>query len=79
MRLRPDPFAFFLLPSSSRLKEKSGSLKKTEKRLQALRQEVQQLKADLAKSQSINFMLHKENEVLKARLEMKKSVATELL
>jgi AcrR family transcriptional regulator len=55
----------------SRLKEKSGSLKKSEERLQALRQEVQQLKADLAKSQSINLMLYKENEVLRARLEMK--------
>lgn len=55
----------------SRLKEKSGSLKKCEERLQNLRQENDQLKKDLISSQSINLRLCKENEVLKARLEMK--------
>jgi AcrR family transcriptional regulator len=55
----------------SRLKEKTGTLKKCEERLLTLRQEVQQLKADLSKSQSLNLMLYKENQVLKARLELK--------
>jgi AcrR family transcriptional regulator len=55
----------------TRLKEKSGTLKTCEERLHTLRQEVEQLKTDLAKSQSINLRLYKENEMLRARLEMR--------
>ena len=55
----------------NRLKEKSGNLKKCEERLHVLRQENEQLKNDLTNSQSINLKLYKENEILRARLEMK--------
>jgi len=55
----------------TQLKEKSGTLKKCEERLHVLRQENEQLKTDLSSSQTINLRLCKENEILKARLEMK--------
>jgi len=38
------------------------------RKLREVRQEVERLKADLAKSQSINLRLIKENELLQARL-----------
>lgn len=38
-------------------------------RLRQLRKEVARLKSDLANSQSINLRLHKENELLRTRLE----------
>ena len=50
-------------------KERDPVRKKNQERerLKALRQEVEQLKKDLSRSQSINLRLFKENEILKAR------------
>ncbi|MGO9613610.1 MAG: TetR family transcriptional regulator [Dissulfurispiraceae bacterium] len=55
---------------SKKIKEKQASLKKSEEQLYALRQEINQLKSDLVQSQSINLKLHKENELLKVKLEI---------
>ncbi len=53
-------------------KERDPVRKKNQERerLKALRQEVEQLKKDLSRSQSINLKLLKENEILKTRRTM---------
>jgi len=60
---------------TNKIKEKHASLKKCEDRLTVLRKELNQLKEDLARSQSINLRLANENELLRANLEAKKGFA----
>jgi hypothetical protein len=56
------------LPDEIKRERDPGRKKNQEReRLKALRQEVERLKTDLSRSQSINLRLLKENEILKAR------------
>lgn len=50
------------------LEAKRGSLKDCQSKLTQVRKENEQLKADLARSQSINLRLLKENELLRAQI-----------
>ncbi len=49
------------------LEAKRGSLKECQGKLAQARKEIEQLKSDLSRSQSINLRLVKENELLRSR------------
>lgn len=54
--------------SADELRANRDSLKKYQNKLIQIRKELEQLKADLAKSQSINLRLLKENELLRMQV-----------
>ncbi|MDY7508797.1 TetR family transcriptional regulator [Ralstonia wenshanensis] len=54
------------------LDDKSSGLHEARNKLAHARKEIEQLKTDLAKSQSINLRLFKENELLRSALESTK-------